>query len=184
LATPVQKDFPSSAEVGILLHEIFEKDAFSKEALQNILWGTVLQDYLFEIQTLVDSTLNCKLEGLYQTIILKEIDPNKRVKEVEFLIDSKETGSFLTGFIDQIFQHNGLYYIIDWKSNALNDYSIESLNQEMHNQSYILQESIYREALMKYLKNLDKRPFSECFGGSFYIFLRGIKSGGGIWYKP
>ena len=183
-AMPIEKDFPSSSEVGILLHEIFEKDAFSKEALQNILWGTVLHDYLFEIQTLVDLTLNCKLEGLYGTIILKEINQNKRLKEVEFLIDSKEAGGFLTGFIDLIIEHNGRYYIIDWKSNALHDYSLESLDQEMQNQSYILQESIYRDALKKYLNNFDERPFEECFGGSFYIFLRGLKSGGGVWYKP
>lgn len=177
------KDFPSSAQVGILLHEIFEKEAFTTKALENLLFGTELFDYINQVKETVCLAITTPLKSNYSTIILNTIPKNRQIKEIEFLMDSDLAKSFLTGFIDLIIEHENRYYIIDWKSNLLNSYSQEALEEEMHKQSYLLQESLYREALKKYLKNFDKRPFEDCFGGSFYIFLRGLKEGGGVWYK-
>jgi exodeoxyribonuclease V beta subunit len=178
------KEFPSSAQTGVLLHEIFEKEAFTSEALKNVLFGTELSSYFHQIQEVINLALDIPLKSAYTTFSLKNVAKNRQIKEIEFLIDSEEAKGFVTGFIDLVIEHENRYYIIDWKSNLLNGYSQEDLEQEMQNQSYLLQESLYREALKKYLQNSDERAFEDCFGGSFYIFLRGLKQGGGIWYKP
>ena len=48
------------------------------------------------------------------------------------------------------------------------------MHQSMIANDYHLQAHIYKNALKKYLKILDPRPFDDIFGGVYYIFLRGI----------
>ena len=83
----------------------------------------------------------------------------------------------MKGFADLFFEFEGKYYLLDWKSNYLGpsdaDYSQENIIQVMHQNDYFLQASIYREALSRYVKLFDNRPFSECFGGAIYYFIRG-----------
>ena len=51
--------------------------------------------------------------------------------------------------------------------------------------NYFLQAAIYTKALKTYLSYIDPRPFSECFGGVIYIFLRGLSSSTkGIYHIP
>lgn len=179
-----QKDFPSNSEVGIILHEIFEKEAITQEEVKAILYGTILESYFEVIQEMVAGTLKAPLHSAYATFTLSDIDPLKKIKEVEFVIPWDNENGFLTGFIDLIFEYQNRFYILDWKSNLLADYSQKSLDLEMKRHCYDLQEKIYRDALRNYLTRIDQREFEQSFGGSFYIFLRGIKEGGGIWYKP
>ena len=47
----------------------------------------------------------------------------------------------------------------------------------MQEHAYFLQAAIYTEAIKRYLSLVEKRPFEECFGGAFYLFLRGIQPG-------
>jgi exodeoxyribonuclease V beta subunit len=180
----IKKDFPAGNEVGIILHEIFEKEAFTEDALKNAVRGTLLEDFFEEINSLVHLTLNAELKSQFATFTLKDIPPDKKAKEVEFLIDSQGDNGFLTGFIDLIFEHGDRFYILDYKSNALEDYTSKAIMQAMQENGYDVQESIYRDSLKKFLLKKDPRPFEECFGGSFYIFLRGLKTSGGIWYMP
>ena len=101
---------------------------------------------------------------------------------------------FLKGYIDLVFEHDGRYFLIDWKSNFLGnhieDYSIEKLNRDMSDNYYTLQYLIYCAALHKYLlSRLPGYDYDRHFGGVYYIYIRGAgpdkKSGTGIFYdKP
>jgi exodeoxyribonuclease V beta subunit len=86
---------------------------------------------------------------------------------------------FMRGFIDLVFEHGGRYYLIDWKSNHLGsrpeDYGPEALGAAMRDDLYILQYHLYAVALHEYLKNRVKDyDYDRHFGGTFYIFLRGV----------
>ena len=88
---------------------------------------------------------------------------------------------FVNGFIDLVFEFNGRYYIIDWKSNdlgaSLNDYDTNGMAHSMYESYYYLQSAIYLLALHKYLKNrLPDYDFEKHIGGAFYLYVRGIKN--------
>jgi exodeoxyribonuclease V beta subunit len=83
----------------------------------------------------------------------------------------------MKGFADLFFEFEGKYYLLDWKSNYLgpsnSDYTQEKIAEAMLQHQYYMQASIYADALDRYVKLFDKRPFSECFGGAIYYFVRG-----------
>jgi exodeoxyribonuclease V beta subunit len=88
---------------------------------------------------------------------------------------------FVNGFIDLVFESNGRYYIIDWKSNdlgsSLTDYDRPGMAQSMHESYYYLQSAIYLFSLHKYLKKrLPDYDFQQHIGGAFYMYVRGIKN--------
>lgn len=86
---------------------------------------------------------------------------------------------FLKGFIDLIFEFQGRYYLLDWKSNFLGN-TVDSYHQDrlgliMEKEMYILQYHIYTIALHRYLASrLTEYTYKDNFGGIFYIFLRGV----------
>jgi hypothetical protein len=86
---------------------------------------------------------------------------------------------FMNGFIDLIFEENGRFYFIDWKSNWLGSttaaYLPATLAAEMQGNFYTLQLCLYSVALHRYLRlRKTNYDFDRHFGGAFYIFLRGI----------
>lgn len=94
-------------------------------------------------------------------------------------LDFAPTRGFLKGFIDLVFELEGRYYIVDWKSNHLGnsreDYRQDRLIPAMQQGFYTLQYHIYATALHNYLQNrLPGYSYDANFGGVFYIFLRGV----------
>ena len=88
---------------------------------------------------------------------------------------------FLKGYIDLAFEHQGRFYILDWKSNHLGnrveDYDRENINQIMEAEYYILRYCLYTVAFNRYLQA--RKPdyrYEEDFGGVFYVFLRGVNT--------
>ena len=86
---------------------------------------------------------------------------------------------FMKGYIDLIFRANGKFYIVDWKSNHLGDapeyYSYDAIVAVMAKDQYFLQYYIYAAAFDRYLSQRIKNyNYGTCFGGVFYIFLRGV----------
>lgn len=86
----------------------------------------------------------------------------------------------MKGFIDLIYEYNGRYYIVDYKSNdlgsAFSDYTFEAMLNEMAEHHYYLQFLIYCVALHRYLKmRLPGYDWHQHFGGVQYLFLRGMK---------
>lgn len=86
----------------------------------------------------------------------------------------------LTGIIDLVFEHNGKFYVADYKSNflggVLEDYRPENLRQAVLDRRYDLQYLLYTLALHRYLKQrLDDYCYDQHFGGIYYLFLRGMR---------
>lgn len=86
----------------------------------------------------------------------------------------------LTGIIDLVFEYQGKFYIADYKSNLLGsrleDYSPDKLTQAMLDRRYDLQSLIYSIALHRYLRQrIRDYDYERHFGGSYYLFLRGMR---------
>ena len=97
------------------------------------------------------------------------------------ILDAHE--GFFTGFIDMVFEYEGKFYIVDWKSNTLDrreeNFSGDLLKRAMFEASYPMQYLCYLAALMRYLeqrlgKVFDKELYDKYIGGVYYIFLRGM----------
>ena len=129
-------------------------------------WGEVLFEML-------KATLALPLAP--HNFCLQDIFPEKILPEMEFLFPT-EDHNLLKGFADLIFEWEGKYYLLDWKSNWLGEtsdaYTQENLEKAMQEHDYFLQGAIYAAALERYVKLFDNRPFSTLFGGAFYLFLR------------
>lgn len=85
----------------------------------------------------------------------------------------------LKGFIDLVFEYQGRYYILDWKSNYLGghaeDYQPSRLENAMIEHRYDLQYQIYTLALHRFLASrIQDYDYDTHFGGVYYLFLRGI----------
>ncbi len=92
-------------------------------------------------------------------------------------------GGFFTGFVDLLFEYQGKFYIIDWKSNMLDRegaaFSGTRLARKMFEASYPMQYLCYMASLMLYLENLTGKTFDEnlyeqYIGEVYYIFMRGM----------
>lgn len=93
--------------------------------------------------------------------------------------EGKIARGFMTGFMDLVFEHDGKFYIVDWKSNQLNrragGFNQKGLAAEMLAHSYYLQYMIYTVALHGFLTSrLKGYDYDKHFGGAFYLFVRGI----------
>ncbi len=95
-------------------------------------------------------------------------------------LDFRSVRGLLKGFIDLTFQHDGKWYVLDWKSNWLGDstsaYNRDAMSAAMIDHRYDLQYQIYTLALHRLLKTrLPDYDYDTHIGGIFYIFLRGIQ---------
>ncbi len=84
---------------------------------------------------------------------------------------------FVKGFVDLLFEHDGLAYFGDWKSDVLPSYSAEGI-AERTEQSYRLQAKLYSLALVKMLELRDEAAYEKRFGGFLYLFVRGMQLDG------
>lgn len=82
----------------------------------------------------------------------------------------------MTGFMDLVLFHDNQYFILDYKSNKLKDYSNESLTEAVLHHRYEVQYTLYILALHRLLKaRLKDYHYEQHVGGAIYLFLRGIK---------
>ncbi len=189
---------PAGNETGLLLHKILEEMQFHQfaaasalEKLQHMLTPyvihTVYKEWQPTLALLLFNALQLPLNLKQHRVCLSQLDPLKMYKETSFLYPWKGSFNFdecenlpgyLKGVIDLIFEYEGYYYLVDWKSNWLGssqeDYHAEAMQLAMENNHYFLQATIYTEACRRYLNLFDPRPFEDLFGGIFYIFLRGV----------
>jgi len=91
-------------------------------------------------------------------------------------LNAKAMCGYLTGFIDLVCEYDGLFYVMDYKTNSLTDYSDESLVQAMQAHNYGLQYWIYSLVLHLYLqKRQHNYRYDLHFGGVRYLFVRGMQ---------
>ncbi|MBI3725917.1 UvrD-helicase domain-containing protein [bacterium] len=81
---------------------------------------------------------------------------------------------WLRGFIDFIFEHKGRSYLLDWKTDTLDDYGPESVAAHVR-ESYWIQVQVYTLALARMLKLTGAADHEAKFGGVLYCFLRGMR---------
>ncbi|MFG0771612.1 exodeoxyribonuclease V subunit beta [Vibrio plantisponsor] len=161
-------------------------------------------EWLPVIQKLVNDVLATPLDG--KKLLLNQKQPHQRLVEMEFLLPievltapalnrvvqrhdplSAKAGDLgfytvqgmLKGFIDLVFEHEGKYYVLDWKSNHLGNeveaYHGERLASAMAEHRYDLQYQLYALALHRFLQSrLADYDYNKHFGGVYYLFLRGM----------
>ncbi|KDE39918.1 Exodeoxyribonuclease V beta chain [Nitrincola lacisaponensis] len=94
---------------------------------------------------------------------------------------ANRVNGMLKGFIDLVVEHQGRYYVLDWKSNWLgvNDqaYSEDIMRQTLLDKRYDLQYLLYLLALHRQLSvRLPGYDYDQHMGGAAYVFLRGSQS--------
>ncbi|SFB86862.1 DNA helicase/exodeoxyribonuclease V, beta subunit [Marinospirillum celere] len=146
--------------------------------------------------------------GQGQGFALRELKPAQLAVELEFMIESHWVNApsmdkkvraqtlnqverpvaknnllngLLKGFIDLVAEHEGRYYVIDWKSNRLGrqteDYTQEAMLKQLLSHRYDLQYVLYLVALHRLLKaRLPNYDYDQHVGGAIYVFLRGTQN--------
>jgi exodeoxyribonuclease V beta subunit len=172
----VSGDIKGGKRVGTLLHALlrtlidslaFSNDLLKKENcriwLDEQLLGTHLEGQEEEISELLSDVFHVPIKHF----TLADIDWKKVRSEQEFVY-SDGADSYMRGVIDLVFEYEGIWYLLDWKSSILEEYSDASLAKHAIDSRYDLQASIYRTALLECIK-------PESYGGFVVFFLRAKK---------
>jgi exodeoxyribonuclease V beta subunit len=160
----------------------------------------VLDDGVALVTSLVGRTLRVVLpEGVQ----LCQVPPGSRRPELEFQFPLRPTRvdallqllhahgvvpdrhafgfrqrleGLMTGLLDLTYQHDGRWYVLDYKSNRLPRYDAGALDDAMHHSEYDLQALVYTLALHRWLRFRlgDAYDYDRDFGGHRYVFSRGI----------
>ena len=124
------------------------------------------------------------------------------VREMEFLypipetthplLDSGRGGAwtvergYLKGFVDFVFEHHGVTYFADWKSDRLASYGLPAIEAHVR-QHYELQAAIYSVGVVRLLRIRSEAEYNARFGGLLYLFIRGIRADGdgreGVYFR-
>jgi exodeoxyribonuclease V beta subunit len=185
-------DFPTAA--GATLRPIIEKE------LQRSGYG---MEWLPAMEEMVANTLDTPLApGLR----LRDVTAPRRLIELEFhyplrhlhaadldrvaaglgtyhtarpALQFGQANGIMRGFIDLVFEHQGRFYIADYKSNFLGprreEYQPDALRTVVAANRYDLQYLIYSVALHRYLqRRLRDYDYDRHVGGVYYLFLRGM----------
>ncbi|MBW2388319.1 MAG: UvrD-helicase domain-containing protein [Deltaproteobacteria bacterium] len=99
----------------------------------------------------------------------------KRLSQLRF----EPLAGYLKGYVDLVFEWNGRFYLVDYKSNHLGpspaNYDTAGLEVPMSEHHYVLQYHLYTVALDRYLSlRLKGYDYERHFGGVYYLFLRGM----------
>lgn len=95
-------------------------------------------------------------------------------------LSERQLTGMLHGFIDLMFEHEGRYWILDYKSNALGDddsaYHPGALQAVVADKRYEVQGVIYLLALHRMLKSRLGASYDPArqLGGAVFLFLRGV----------
>lgn len=86
---------------------------------------------------------------------------------------------YLTGFVDLLFEHDGRWWVVDWKSNQLGTspaaYTADALTAVMVDHHYVLQYHLYLTAAYRFLQHrMPDFDYDRHMGGAAYAFLRGF----------
>ncbi|MBL0521719.1 exodeoxyribonuclease V subunit beta [Aeromonas enteropelogenes] len=199
-------DFESAAGDSLAQHiaTLLAQDGFDEG------WAQVLQQ---QVEAVLDTPLET---GFGEPVRLRDLAPERKQVELEFFLpmgrvtaqaltalcqqhDPLSRGNkplsfatvqgMLKGFIDLVFEWQGRWYLLDYKSNHLGmsptDYSRPALEQAMVEHRYDLQYQLYSLALHRLLAlRLPGYDFDQHFGGVFYLFLRGMPQGGIFHTRP
>lgn len=189
-----QANWPAAMEVPLARYQT-SSSSEDKQQLQLQLTQWLEQCLLASLPGKFESQALC-LQQLKQAQTLRESEfyfPLVKAKQSELAkILSAHRGGQATalptypvlqgmmhGFIDLVFEHEGRYYLADYKSNHLgycfDDYNQAAMLAANQAHYYDLQYLIYSLALHRYLTQriADYDPTTH-FGGVYYLYLRGM----------
>ena len=94
---------------------------------------------------------------------------------------AQHINGLMKGFIDMVIEHQGQYFIIDWKSNYLGEdteaYYHSHLQTALLDKRYDMQYILYILALHRLLKlRLPHYDYEQHIGGAIYAYLRGYQN--------
>ncbi len=125
--------------------------------------------------------------GIRGSVLAELLDSHKIPRNTDWApTRSKEHGWVLNGSLDLLFQspQDGKYYILDWKTNALNKkmsgFDQDGMEKEMQEHFYHLQYLLYTVAFLHAYQSLNRdwtltpESYDRLFGGVLYCFLRGV----------
>jgi exodeoxyribonuclease V beta subunit len=147
-------------------------------------WATMQQHCREQVAKLVWSALKTPLQALGGPLCT--IAANDRLQELEFHFpqaqgepppaDVQLEEGFFTGFMDLVVRCDSRFFLVDWKTNWLEDYSPAALVTAMAELDYVRQYRLYVQALVRWLRRVrgDRFVFQRDFGGVYYLFLRGL----------
>jgi len=179
------QEFPRGTRAGSCLHALFERIDFQGRAPAGPIAAEVLESFGYApewrpvLERLAGDVLATALND--SGLKLADVPRSERLVELEFtfpLGSAAARAGYMKGFIDLAFRHGGRWYIVDWKSNWLEDYGPAALAAAMQVHRYDLQARIYAAALQRALTLREpRRDWEASFGGVFYLFLRGMQPG-------
>jgi exodeoxyribonuclease V beta subunit len=206
--------FARGAAAGVCIHRALELADFTDrstwpEAIAQALRETGEPAPLAQEQLLAMLDAVTCVE-LLPGLRLDRIEPQRRLNELEFTlpahslspeavisclrrhgIEMPQLGfatlrGYLRGFIDLVFEHEGRFYLLDWKSNHLGDrakdYDAQALRHAMDSGLYWLQLLLYSVALHRFLRHSQPGyDYDTHMGGALYLFVRGVRPG---WLMP
>ena len=90
----------------------------------------------------------------------------------------------LIGFMDLVLEHDGKYFVLDYKSNRLPSYDSDALQGAILAHRYDVQYTLYLLALHRLLKSrIADYDYEQHVGGAIYWFLRGLdQPGAGLFF--
>ncbi|MCV2356710.1 exodeoxyribonuclease V subunit beta [Paucibacter sp. B2R-40] len=97
-------------------------------------------------------------------------------------LPQRQMHGLLMGFADLVFEHQGRYFVLDYKSNHLgptdSDYGEPALAAAMAEHRYDLQAALYLLALHRLLRARLGTSYdpTQQLGGALYFFLRGLQA--------
>ncbi len=136
------------------------------------LWRNNLEEITGEIAQLMMSTITTPLAPL--SVKLDELKKDTMRKEIPFLNYRDDESHFIKGVIDLLFTYNDSWYILDYKTDRLENYDPQNLQKAMEQNHYNLQAKFYESAVRKHIQSLR----GVGIGGIFYLFVRGLDSSG------
>lgn len=177
---PLESEVPAGPKVGIWIHEVLRvllesggyqnlNESIFERACVRFIPSVFFEKYKTELFNWVKNALEKPLP---------EIGPLKNIEWKDLLVeqpfmwrisDKSSDEIFIKGIIDLVVHVDGKLYIIDWKSNYLEDYSQSELEKAMHHHGYFVQAGLYRAALAKMVWPWEKAHFAK----AHYVFLRG-----------
>ncbi len=107
---------------------------------------------------------------------LCDLAPGDRRPETEFhwafgpdgapAAPGEAVAGWMVGYIDLLFRHDKIWYVLDWKTTSLSRWTREALDESVREHSYDLQARLYGRTVASAL------PAGESFGGGVVVYLR------------
>jgi len=177
---------PAGSRFGVLLHELLEmvpKQYFHGNDLDSWLSHNTIKTFVSEkirqygfdlstyeyvcqlIHNAYTKPINLGEGGVVES--LHRLD--KVSYETEFLYPDLSNREYVIGYVDMIFEFNDKVYMVDWKTDVLDNYSPKNVSEHVAN-NYRIQIDLYSTALKRYLKKIPNLQY----GGMLYVYLRGL----------